>query len=41
MGITGATADEAAKTIQGSVAMMKAAWTNWLVGLMDDNADIG
>ena len=41
MGITGATADEAAKTIQGSVAMMKAAWMNWLVGLMDDNADIG
>lgn len=40
MDITGTTAKEAATTIQGSVAMMKAAWTNWATGLMDDNADI-
>jgi phage-related protein len=40
MGITGTSADEAATTIQGSVAMMKAAWQNWLTGLMDNDADI-
>ena len=40
VGITGTSAEEAATTIQGSVAMMKAAWTNWLTGLMDDNANI-
>ena len=36
----GTTAKEASTTIQGSVAMAKAAWTNWVTGLMDDNADI-
>ena len=40
MGVTGTSADEAATTIQGSVAMMKAAWQNWLTGLMDNDADI-
>ncbi len=40
MGITGTTADEAAKTIEGSVGMMKAAWQNWLAELGKDNADI-
>ena len=40
MGITGTSAKEAATTIQGSVAMMKAAWQNWLTGLMDNDADI-
>lgn len=40
MGITGTSAKEAATTIQGSVAMMKAAWKNWLTGLMDNDADI-
>ena len=40
MGITGTTADEAAKTIEGSVNMMKAAWQNWLAELGKDNADI-
>lgn len=40
MDITGTTAKEAATTIQGSIAMAKAAWTNWATGLMDDNADI-
>lgn len=40
MGITGTTAQEAAYTIEGSVASMKAAWSNWLVGLGDENADL-
>ena len=39
-GLQGYAAQEAATTIQGSVAMAKAAWTNWVTGLMDDNADI-
>lgn len=38
MGITGTTALEAATTISGSVASMKAAWQNLLVGVADDNA---
>ena len=41
LGITGTTAEEAAHTISGSVNMMKAAWSNWLVGVADDNADMG
>lgn len=40
MGITGTTAAEAAGTIEGSVASMKAAWSNWLVGLGDPNSDL-
>ena len=40
MGITGTTAKEAATTIEGSVNSAKAAWTNWLVGLADDNANM-
>ena len=40
MGITGTTALEAAETIEGSVASMKAAWTNWLTELGKDDADI-
>lgn len=39
MGIMGTTAIEAATTISGSVASMKAAWQNLLVGVADDNAD--
>lgn len=39
MGITGTTAKEAASTIQGSVSSMKAAWTNFLTGMADENAD--
>lgn len=35
MGITGTTAKEAATTIQGSIGMMKAAWTNFLTGMAD------
>lgn len=39
MGITGTTALEASTTISGSVASMKAAWQNLLVGVADDTAD--
>lgn len=39
MGITGTTAKEAATTISGSVGMMKAAWSNLITGIADDNAD--
>ena len=40
MGITGTTAEEAASTISGSIASAKAAWTNLLVGIADENADM-
>lgn len=40
MGITGATAAEAATTIEGSVNSMKAAWDNWLTGLGNSEADM-
>ena len=40
MGITGTTAKEASATISGSVAMTKAAWSNLVTGLADDNADM-
>ena len=39
MGIAGTTADEAATTIQGSLAAMKSSWANLLVGLADDTQD--
>lgn len=39
MGITGTTAEEAEKTISGSVAMVRAAWDNLLVGVADDTQD--
>lgn len=39
VGMQGYAADEATKTIQGSVASMKAAWSNLLTGIADDNAD--
>lgn len=39
MGIYGTTADEASTTIQGSVSSIKAAWSNLLTGIADDNAD--
>lgn len=38
MGIAGATADEAKKTISGSASMMKAAWENLVTGMADENA---
>ena len=40
MGITGTTSLEASTTIQGSVASMKAAYTNFITGLGDKNADM-
>lgn len=39
IGITGTTAKEASTTIQGSVASMKAAWANLMVGMADDTQD--
>lgn len=39
MGITGTTAKEAAETISGSVASMKASWSNLVVGIADDEQD--
>lgn len=40
MGITGATAQEAITTIQGSANAMKSAWTNLVTGIADKNANI-
>ena len=40
MGITGTTAKEAGTTIQGSVDSMKAAWTNLVTSLGDENANV-
>lgn len=39
MGITGTTAKEASSTISGSVASMRAAWSNMLTGIADDNSN--
>ena len=39
LGITGTTAKEASSTISGSAAAMKAAWSNMLTGIADENAD--
>ena len=39
MGITGTAAKEASETISGSVASMKSAWKNLLVGIADNNQD--
>lgn len=40
MGITGTTAKEAGRTIEGSVNAMKSAWTNLVTGIADKNADL-
>ena len=40
MGIMDATANEAATTITGSVSAMKAAWSNLVTGLGDDQANL-
>ena len=37
--ITGTTAKEASSTISGSISSMKAAWSNLVTGIADDNAD--
>ena len=39
--LLGTTAKEASTTIQGSAASMKAAWSNLVTGIADDNADVG
>lgn len=41
LGIAGATAQEAATTIEGSVNSMKASWSNLITGIADENADFG
>lgn len=41
IGITGTTAKEASTTIQGSLAAMKSAWTNLLIGIAAGNQDTG
>lgn len=41
MGITGTTAKEATETISGSIAGMKSAWENLVIGMGNSNADIG
>ena len=40
LGVTGTTALEASTTIEGSISSMKAAWSNFVTGLGNDNADI-
>lgn len=40
LGIAGATANEAATTIEGSIGMMKAAWQNLVVGMADSEANM-
>lgn len=40
-GIAGTTAKEAAGTIEGSVAMAKAAWEDYLTGIANPDADMG
>lgn len=39
MDITGTTAKEVSTTIQGSIGMMKSAWTNFLTGMADPDQD--
>lgn len=41
LGIAGATAEEAATTIEGSINSMKAAWKNLIAGLANPDADLG
>lgn len=40
LGIAGATAAEAATTIEGSANSMKASWSNLVTGIADENADL-
>lgn len=41
VGITGTTSKEAASTIQGSLGMLKGAWTNFMTGMADPEQDFG
>lgn len=40
LGIAGATAAEASSTIEGSLSAAKSAWSNLLVGIADENANL-
>jgi len=40
MGIAGTTSKEASTTIQGSIGMMKGAWTNLVTGFTNENANL-
>lgn len=40
MQITGTTFNEASGTIEGSISSMKSAWTNWVSGLANEDADL-
>lgn len=40
MGITGTTAQEASTTIEGSINAMKAAWTNLVTGIAQEDGDL-
>ena len=40
MGITGTTAQEASRTISGSIGAMKSAWANLVTGIADENANM-
>ena len=40
MGYSGYAANEASQTIQGSLSSVKAAWSNLLTGMADDEADV-
>ena len=40
LGITGTSAKESAETVKGTVNIMKAAWSNLVVGMGDRNADM-
>jgi phage-related protein len=39
-GITGTTAAEASATISGSISSAQSAWSNWLTGLANEDADL-
>ncbi len=41
LGLHGNTAEETAKTISGSIAGMQSAWSNFLTGIADEDADMG
>ncbi len=40
LGLTGNTLAESTETISGSLAMLQGAWSNFLVGIFDENADM-
>lgn len=40
MGLAGNTAMESAGTMSGSLAMLKSSWSNFLSGILDDDADL-